>query len=66
MIEQAGYEILDGGQPYFVPFGPRYPRPRLRPRGVAQRLCTVKGWEELVLYRRGIAHVAVRCRPLDA
>jgi tRNA (mo5U34)-methyltransferase len=65
MIEQAGYEILDRGEPYFVPFGPRYSRPRLGPRAVLQRLRTAKGWEELVLYRRGIAHTAVRCRPLD-
>jgi tRNA (mo5U34)-methyltransferase len=66
MIEQAGYEIVGGGQPYFVPFGPRYRRPRLGPLAVAKRLRTVKGWEELVLYRRGIPHVAVDCRPLDA
>jgi hypothetical protein len=64
MIEQAGFEIVERGRPYFVPFGSRYPRPRLGLRAIAQRLRTAKGWEELVLYRRGIAHAAVRCRPL--
>jgi tRNA (mo5U34)-methyltransferase len=66
MIEQAGFEILERGEPYFVPFGPRYPRPRQGPRDLLKRLRTAKGWEELVLYRRGIAHAAVRCRPLAA
>jgi tRNA (mo5U34)-methyltransferase len=66
MIEQAGYEILERGKPYFVPFGSSYVRPRQGPRGVLRRLRTAKGWEELVLYRRGIAHAAVRCRPLTA
>ncbi len=64
MIEQAGFEILERGEPYFVPFGPRYPRPRQSPRDVLKHLRTAKGWEELVIYRRGIAHAAVRCRPL--
>lgn len=64
MIEQAGFEILERGKPYFVPFGPRYAVPRQGPREVLRRLRTAKGWEELVLFRRGIAHAAVRCRPL--
>jgi hypothetical protein len=64
MIEQAGFEIVQSGEPYFVPFGPRYERPRLGPRAVMSRLRNAKGWEELVLYRRGIAHACVRCRPL--
>jgi len=66
MIEQAGFEILERGEPYFVPFGPRYPRDRQGPRDVLKCLRTAKGWEELVLHRRGIAHAAVRCRPLSA
>jgi tRNA (mo5U34)-methyltransferase len=64
MIEQAGYEILQQGQPYFVPFGPRYRVPGQGIRDLARRLRSPRGWEELVLYRRGIAHVALRCRPL--
>lgn len=64
MIEQAGFEILERGGIYFVPFGPRYPRPRQGPRDFLNRLRTAKGWEELVLHRRGIAHTSVRCRPL--
>lgn len=64
MIEQAGFEIMDVSQPYFVPFGPRYQRPVLGARGVLTRLRTPKGWEEIVLYTRGIAHVAVRAKPL--
>jgi tRNA (mo5U34)-methyltransferase len=64
MIEQAGFEILDTGKPYFVPFGPRYEVPRPGPRELVRRLRTAKGWEELVMYRKGIPHAAVRCRPL--
>lgn len=66
MIEQAGYEILERGNPYFMPFGPSYIKPRQGPRDVVRRMRTLKGWEELVLYRRGIAHAAVRARPLAA
>jgi tRNA (mo5U34)-methyltransferase len=65
MIEQAGFEILERGKPYFVPFGPRYQVPRRGPREVLRRLSTAKGWEELILFRRGIPHAAVRCRPLS-
>jgi hypothetical protein len=65
MIEQAGFEIVERGQPYFVPFGPRYEVPKHGPRDVLRRLRSAKGWEELVLYRRGIPHAAVRCRPLS-
>jgi tRNA (mo5U34)-methyltransferase len=64
MIEQAGFEILEVGRPYFIPFGPRYRKPPLGPRSVLERLRSPKGWEELVLYTRGIAHVALRARPL--
>jgi SAM-dependent methyltransferase len=64
MIEQAGFEILKRGIPYFVPFGSRYKRPAQGPRDVVRRLRSARGWEELVLYRRGIAHAAVSCRPL--
>ena len=64
MIEQAGFEILERGEPYFVPFGSRYQTPRQGPRDLLRRLRSPKGWEELVLYRRGIAHAATRCRPL--
>lgn len=64
MIEQAGFQILDRGDPYFVPFGPRYERISPGLRGFVRWLRSAKGWEELVLYRRGIAHAAVRCRPL--
>jgi len=64
MIEQAGFEVLERGEPYFVPFGSRYRVPRQGPRDVLRRLRGPRGWEELVLYRRGIAHVALRCRPL--
>jgi tRNA (mo5U34)-methyltransferase len=66
MIEQAGFEILERGMPYFVPFGPRYVRPRRRARELLWRLRTLKGWEELVLDRRGIAHAVVRCKALRA
>src|SRR5205085_11917439 len=52
MVEQAGFEILERGQPYFVPFGPRYEVPRQGPRDILRRLRSPKGWEELVLYRR--------------
>ena len=65
MVEQAGFEILDRGTPYFVPFGPRYRRPQQGLRETLRRLRTVKGWEELVMYRRGIAHAAMRCVPLS-
>jgi tRNA (mo5U34)-methyltransferase len=64
MVEQAGFEILERGRPYFVPFGPRYEIPRQGPRDVLNRLRTSRGREELVLYRRGIAHAAMRCRVL--
>jgi tRNA (mo5U34)-methyltransferase len=64
MIEQAGFQILQRGTPYFVPFGPRYEVPKQGVRDLIQRLRSAEGWEELVLYRRGIAHAAVRCRPL--
>jgi tRNA (mo5U34)-methyltransferase len=64
MIEQAGFEILERGKPYFMPFGPSYVAPRQGPRDVVRRLRSAKGWEELVLYRRGIAHAATRARPL--
>ena len=66
MIEQAGFQILDRGEPYFVPFGSRYPRPHLGPRAIVERLSSPRGWEELVMYRRGIAHAAVRCQVLGA
>jgi tRNA (mo5U34)-methyltransferase len=66
MIEQAGFEILERGEPYFVPFGTRYQYPRQGLRELLRRLRSPKGWEELVMYRRGIAHAAVRCRPLDS
>lgn len=65
MIEQAGFQILERGKPYFVPFGPGYEVPPQGPRETLRRLRTVKGWEELVLFRKGIAHVAFRCRPLS-
>jgi tRNA (mo5U34)-methyltransferase len=65
MIEQAGFEILEPGDPYFIPFGPRYPVPKQGPRELLRQLRTVKGWEEIVMYRRGIPHAAVRCRPLS-
>jgi hypothetical protein len=64
MVEQAGFEILETGEPYFVPFGSRYTVPRLGRREVLARLTSTRGWEELVLYRRGIANAALRCRPL--
>jgi hypothetical protein len=35
-------------------------------RDTLRRLRSPRGWEELVLYRRGIAHAAVRARPLGA
>jgi tRNA (mo5U34)-methyltransferase len=66
MIEQAGFEILERGAPYFVPFGSRYQVPKQGPRDFLRRLRSPRGWEELVLYRRGIAHAATRCRPLDS
>jgi tRNA (mo5U34)-methyltransferase len=62
MIEQAGFEILERGKPYFVPFGPRYEIP---PRDW-RWLRSAEGWEKLLLYRRGIPHAAVRCRPLGS
>jgi tRNA (mo5U34)-methyltransferase len=65
MIEQAGFEILERGEPYFIPFGPRYPRGRQGPRDLLRRLSSPRGWEELVMNRRGIAHVAFRCVPLQ-
>jgi tRNA (mo5U34)-methyltransferase len=65
MIEQAGFEVLDRGRPYFVPFGPRYEIPRRGTRDVISRLRSPKGWEELILYRRGIAHATLRGRPLS-
>jgi tRNA (mo5U34)-methyltransferase len=64
MIEQAGFEILERGKPYFVPFGPRYEVPQQGPRDILRRLRSPKGWEELVLFSRGIAHTAFRCRVL--
>jgi tRNA (mo5U34)-methyltransferase len=64
MIEQAGFEILERRKPYFVPFGTRYEIPSLGPRARLRRLRSPRGWEELVLYRRGIAHAAIRCQPL--
>jgi hypothetical protein len=64
MIEQAGFEIIERGKPYFVPFGSRYQIPPQGPRETLRRLRTIKGWEELVMFRRGIAHVALRGRPL--
>jgi len=66
MIEQAGFEILERGAPYFVPFGPSYLPPDQGVRETLRRLRTPRGWEELVLYRRGIAHAAVRARVLSA
>lgn len=65
MIEQAGFEILERGEPYFVPFGPHYQKPAMTWREIVGELRTAQGWERLVLYRRGIAHAAVRCRPLE-
>jgi tRNA (mo5U34)-methyltransferase len=64
MVEQAGFEIVERGRPYFVPFGPRYDVPKQGPRTLLHRLRTLQGWEELVLHRRGIAHAAMFCRPL--
>jgi tRNA (mo5U34)-methyltransferase len=64
MIEQAGFEILERGRPYFVPFGPSYVAPKQTLGDTLRRLRTPRGWEELVLYRKGIAHAAVRCRAL--
>lgn len=66
MIEQAGFEILERGDPYFVPFGPGYQIPRLGLHEIGRRLLSPKGWEELVLYRKGIPHAVTRCRPLRA
>src|SRR5436305_1454865 len=65
MIEQAGFEVLERGRPYFVPFGPRYEIPARGARDVIRALLSPKGWEELVLYRRGIAHATFRGRPLS-
>ena len=64
MIEQAGFEILERGSTYFVPFGPRYETPPQGPRDLLRRMRSPKGWEELVMFRRGIAHAGVRARPL--
>lgn len=64
MIEQSGFTVLERREPYFVPFGSRYEVPRLGFRDVMRRLHSPRGWEELVLYRRGIAHAAVLARPL--
>ncbi len=64
MIEQAGFEIVERGEPYFVPFGPRYERPTLGWRETLREIRTAEGREKLLLYRRGIAHAAVRCRPI--
>lgn len=66
MIEQAGFEVLASGRPYFVPFGERYTPPPQTLGETLKRLRHPKGWEELVLYRRGIAHVAIRARPLPS
>jgi tRNA (mo5U34)-methyltransferase len=65
MIEQSGFVIQEQSDPYFVPFGARYERPRFGPRDVLQRLRSPQGWEELVLHRRGIPHVAIRCQLLE-
>lgn len=65
MIEQAGFMILQRGAPYFVPFGSRYEVPHQGAGDILRRLRSPRGWEELVLYRRGIAHAAVLARPLD-
>jgi tRNA (mo5U34)-methyltransferase len=64
MIEQAGFEILERGRPYFVPFGPRYEVPRRSLRQTLRYLRTASGWEDVVMHRRGISHAAVHCRPL--
>jgi tRNA (mo5U34)-methyltransferase len=64
MIEQAGFEITERGKPYFVPFGSRYEVPDQGFRDVLRRLRSPRGWEELVLYRRGIAHAAFKSRRL--
>lgn len=66
MIEQAGFEILESGRPYFVPFGTRFQAPSQSPGATLHRLRSPKGWEEIVMLRKGIAHVAIRCRPLAA
>ncbi len=63
MIEQAGFEILEASKPYFVPFGRRYEVPSRGVRDILRSLRGPKGWEELVLFRRGIAHATVRARP---
>jgi tRNA (mo5U34)-methyltransferase len=65
MVEQAGFTITRRGDPYFVPFGPRYEVPRQRLVDVLRRMRSPRGWEELVLYRRGIAHAAVSARPMS-
>jgi tRNA (mo5U34)-methyltransferase len=65
MIEQSGFEVLERGRPYFMSFGPRYPRPKQRPGEIARRLTSAIGWEQLLLYRRGIAHVAIRCQKIS-
>ena len=50
MIEQAGFEMLQCGKPYFVPLGPRYRVPQQGPLDILRRLRSPKGWEELVFF----------------
>jgi tRNA (mo5U34)-methyltransferase len=64
MIEQSGFEILERGDPYFVPFGSRYEVPRQSWREILRQALSPRGWELLVLFRKGIAHVPLRGRPL--
>jgi tRNA (mo5U34)-methyltransferase len=64
MIEQSGFEILESGDPYFVPFGSRYQVPPQGWREILREARSPRGWEMLVLFRKGIAHVPLRGRPL--
>lgn len=62
MIQAAGFEILESGGPFFMPFGAGFPRPRPLRRLGLHRLPSELAFR-LVLRRLGAPSAWTRCRP---
>jgi len=59
MVEAAGFDVVAGPRKLFIPPGPGWPRPRLRPR----LLKTRQGRYNLTVASKGDPHAVVVARP---
>jgi tRNA (mo5U34)-methyltransferase len=64
MVRSAGFDIVEATGLYLLPLGPAHPRQPLR--SLPRHLLSAEGREKLALGLRGMAHAAVRARPLAA